>query len=301
MGFFGAQRFAAFKAALAGTGLVPAECVRVHDRGALYTPFVPDVERAPSRVKGLEDWLAGAQSVIVLGLHFPDTVLDTAKVTPAETTGPFAFVMYESLRLLSDAAMQVVKRLKDTGYRAVLATDLTGLASQAANPRGRQVDLRGNRFAAVLAGLGTIGLHGHVLTPEFGVRQRFLAIVTDCPIPDSPLCTAPSACAACDKDCLDACPTRAIQGDTVPLTVGGVQFDVPRVAGLACDWAKLYGLSGEAGAKYLGLGVDVPVPDAPSGADVAKAAASAEFGVQKRLLSLAEECVRVCPAHKAGG
>ena len=244
--------------------------------------------------------LGCARSVIVIGIRLPDTTFDTAKVTTSETVGPFAFAMYESLRLLGDCACRILRSLQQAGYRAVLTSDLGGLASLTVSPRGLLPDMRANRFAALLAGLGCIGLHGCALTLEYGVRQRFMAIVTDCRLPDDPLCETPEPCSRCDKACLTACPTGAIRGESTEIELQGVPFRIPRVHDLACDWAKRYGLSGEAGPRYLGLDVDVPPPAEPQAQDVAAAAASVNWGVQKRLLSVAEECVRLCPAHRLG-
>jgi len=300
VGFYDVQRFAAFRRALAAAVPLPAEREVVRDRGGLYLPFIPEIAHERLRFQGPEDWLPGAKTVIVLGLRLPDTSFDTAKVTPAETVGPFAFAMYESLLLLGDCAARLVKALQHSGYRAVLATDMEGLASWTVSPRGRLPDLRANRFSALLAGLGQLGLHGYVLTPQYGVRQRFMTVVTDCPLPPDPLPTTPAVCRWCEQPCRRACPTQAITSEVVEIAVEGARFCIPRVQDLACDWAKLYALSGEEGPRYLGLAVDVPIPSAPDARAVAEAVAEAEWGVQKRLLAVAEECVRVCPAHRLG-
>jgi len=296
-GSSGVRRFEAFRSAVEAAGLIPAAREVVHDRGLAYTPFVPETAREPLRLKGPADWLPGAKSVIVLGLHLPNANVDTAKTTPAETVGPFAFAMYETLRLLGDAACRLVKHLERAGRRAVITSDLTGLASWTSSPRGRLVDMRANAYAALLAGLAWVGRSGCPLTPQFGVRQRFIAIVTDLDLPDDDLLDPAGPCEKCDGACLRACPTRAIRGETVPVEFAGRRYELAGFHHLACDWAKLYCLAGEEGPKYLGLSVDVPVPDRPDAAAIAHAAAGADWGVQKRLLSVAEECVRVCPAH----
>ena len=83
-----------------------------------------------------------------------DKMLDMAKVTHAETVGPYAYSQFESLFLLGDIAFNVVKYLERKGHKAFVSYDTGGLASGVRSSRGTLPDLKANRFAAVLAGLG---------------------------------------------------------------------------------------------------------------------------------------------------
>ena len=298
VGFCDAGRFQTLRTALDDAGFVAGIEQAVTDAsGSIYAPYAPAIERREVRMKGPEDWLAGAKSVIVLGLHFPDAALDTAKTTPAETVGPFAFAQYETLCLLGDMACKVAKRLSDAGYRASVTSDLTGLASTVKSSRGMLPDMRANLFPAVLAGLAYPGVHGHPLTREYGVRQRFIAIVADCVLPSDPLYDGPVECAMCGEPCVEACPTRAISQSRLALKLEGREFALPMIDAFACDWAKRYGLSGEEGPAYLGLDTDLPVPEERTAEALARAVSSVQWGVQKRHLNIAEECLRVCPAR----
>lgn len=296
VGFFNSRRFTCFQAELKSSGLIPETQEDVRDTSFIYLPPVPEVHKREVKIKELTDHLPGAQSVIVLGLHYPDSAIDTAKVTPAETTGPFAFVQYETLRLLHDTGSRIIKRLNDAGYRAVMTDDLTGTASHVNNPRGMIPDMRSNRFAALLSGVAYIGAHGYPITEEFGVRQRFLTIVTDYPLPNDPLYQGDIACRDCSKLCIEACPTHALDGKTAEIVIEGKTFAIPAHDQFACDWVKKYCLSGKECADYLGIDIDLPLPEKKDGAAVAQALKSVKWGVQKRLMSLAEECIRVCPA-----
>jgi len=91
----------------------------------------------------------------------------------------------------------------------------------------------------------------------------FVAVVTDCPLPDDPLRQGDWPCEGCDRP-------------------------------------KRYCLAGEEGPKYPGIDVDVPVPAERTAGAVAGALIDARWGVQKRLCDIAEECVRVCPASGGG-
>lgn len=67
--------------------------------------------------------------------------------------------------------------------------------------------------AAVVCGLGSIGMHGKVIVPKYGSFMRFVFIITDMPLEydkpfDQELC---DQCGAC----LEACPGKAISKDGV--------------------------------------------------------------------------------------
>ncbi len=65
--------------------------------------------------------------------------------------------------------------------------------------------------AFVLCGLGEIGLHGALLTPEFGPFVRVCFVLTDAEIEPTPV-KEPSLCDKCGK-CVSACPGKAISPD----------------------------------------------------------------------------------------
>ena len=84
------------------------------------------------------------------------------------------------------------------------------------------------KVAAFCAGLGEIGYSGIFLTPEFGPRQMFSAIITDAPLEPDPLFKG----GLCDKcmDCVEECPVGAISKiEKVGVTVAGEKL----------EWGKL--------------------------------------------------------------
>jgi len=85
------------------------------------------------------------------------------------------------------------------------------------------------------------------------------------------------------------------------LAIEGTEFHVPSVDAFACDWAKRLALSGKEGPQYVGMETDAPVPEDRTASAVAAAVARTTWGVQKRLLTIGEECIRVCPAKGQGG
>ena len=298
-GFFSQKRFEKFKKSIGKIDSFSDENFYVEDKGFPFGPYVPQIQRIKSGLKTPEDWLPGAKSVIVLGLRYPDSSLDTAKITPAETTGPYAFVQYESLRLLGDIAMDVVKYLENAGFRAAMTYDLCGTSSFVNSPRGMLPDVRANRFSVVLSGLGYVGDNGAPLTKEFGLRQRFISVITDCPLSDDPLYNGEIACKKCSHPCIKGCPTKAIKEKRVSFSIEGKEFTFSEIDTIRCDWAKRYALEGKAGPSYYGIETNVPLPKGEISAErIASAASKVKWGVQKIFISICEECVRVCPAHR---
>ena len=83
-------------------------------------------------------------------------------------------------------------------------------------------------YAAVAAGLGEIGLHGVFLSPRFGPRQRFQAVLTDAPLDPDPVAVR-EVCGGCSR-CAEACPLGAIDLESVAnVTIAGRSMPVAAV------------------------------------------------------------------------
>ncbi len=199
---------------------------------------------------------------------------------------------------ITNIALKVVQYLNCQRYRAIFATDLTGLASRVMmNSRSREglPDMKANLYPAMLAGLAYPGLHGCPITEKYGVRQRFIAVVTDCPLDNETLYTGNYACEACKKPCISHCPTTALKNKTAELKIEQTTFYIPSVDCFACDWAKRYAMSGKEGPQYYGLKTDIPVPGKREAEEILMAINKIEWGVQKRHANICEECIRICP------
>ncbi|MCK5801771.1 MAG: epoxyqueuosine reductase [Lentisphaeria bacterium] len=84
------------------------------------------------------------------------------------------------------------------------------------------------RLAAYCAGLGEVGYSGMFLTPEFGPRQMFAAVITDAELEPDPLFEG-ELCDNC-MDCVRECPGQAISDrETTRI----------KIAGRELEWAKL--------------------------------------------------------------
>jgi epoxyqueuosine reductase len=151
-------------------------------------------------------WPQGAKSVLVLGLHHKETEpeldwWDGNKGTPGN-------------RRLIDVAKSLIEWLKKEFN--LNAQDLPYHVE------------KGGIFlkdAAVLAGLGTIGMNNLLITPEFGPRVRFRALVVDVGLePTSPIDFAP--CESCDMHCGQVCPQDAFRSGSYSRMLCNEQMEI---------------------------------------------------------------------------
>jgi epoxyqueuosine reductase QueG len=273
------------------------EILDAKDNSSPYTPWKPEVTSHTRQVRTAGDWLEGARSVLVFGLRYHASVLEQATRPPAEAVGPYSFETYVTYRIGCQIGFILVRRLRNLGYRAVLTGDLTQTASLTATPREPEPDLFSNRFAAVAAGLGWLTTSGHLCTPQFGLRQRVMALVTDAPLQASDL-LAPSSqqdvCQSCDAPCISACPSQAFTGQRVELTCQDQTYSFVRTDPLRCDWSKRYALTAASGFGYLGSPADVAPPEQIS-PDALAEALTHHDPIKKFRPVVAEPCVMACP------
>ncbi|HEY3415147.1 MAG TPA: hypothetical protein VGM51_19100 [Armatimonadota bacterium] len=273
------------------------EILDAADRSIRFTPWEPEITARRRTFQTPEDHLPGAQSVFVFGLRMHEEVLRWATKPPAEAAGPYSFETYVTNYVGWPIAVRIIKQLEAWGYRARLVTDVTGSDSVTANPRGPQPDLFTNRFAGVAAGLGYLATSGHLATPQFGIRQRVFAIVTDAPLWPSDLYQPDSAedrCVTCGARCIAACPSHAFTGRRVEFTLEGRTYGFQHIDAKRCDWVKRYALMGESGFQYLGSPADV-FPDENVAASELDHALRQHDPIKKYRPVVVEPCVIRCP------
>ncbi len=294
VGFVSAQRLADLQPQLAAIfDGMPVLVAR--DRSGIFREYEPEIREEVVRVKTPQDHLAGAQSVIVVGLRLPQMSVERTARPPAEAVGPYTFAQYESTNLLRLLGLRAMRLLEDHGFRATLSFDLEGTGSVVGNPRGEQPDAFCNRFTAVAAGLGQLTRAGFVTTRECGPNVRFLAIITDAVLPpDTPVLerSLTTACEGCER-CVAACQTAAL-GDLATVAIDGVAMPFHVIDRKRCDWAKRYSLNGEEGVNYLGWTLKVPVPEAIDAQNLA-AALRQHPPIPKYRPCNFEACLMACP------
>ena len=176
--------------------------------------------------------LPKAKSVVVLGKEIYKEVISLLK--PSKEAGEA-----ESGELLAGhsdylngrltrAVHELATLFRQKGYRS--------LPLPAVGPSDQRflTALLSFKHVAALAGLGTIGRHSLLITPEFGPRVRLACLITEASLESSPL-TEKEYCTNCDA-CIRECPVEALQvpknGDAYSMNKFACR--TYRQAGLTC-------------------------------------------------------------------
>jgi len=127
--------------------------------------------------------------VVVMAIEMDYSMMRAA---PSMLEEAETLLTYSKMAFLVGSVAQFIRQL---GYSAIPALNDTALS----------VPL------AVDAGLGELGRHGLLITPQFGPRQRICKVITDLPLePDHPIeFGVTQFCSICRK-CARECPGQAI-------------------------------------------------------------------------------------------
>ena len=300
VGIAPAALFKGFKKQLQANFDESAMGLTVHDKhGRMGGPRVDAiVEHRKKVIKDPWDYLAGAKSLVVVGVTWPLGIAKRVARPPAESVGPHSmFAQHCTWLLLNNLAFDIVRVLNAAGYKGVPSEDLNGTASRIAHTFGEIVDLRANGFAAVAAGLAEIGWCGFPLTKAYGKRQRFYAIVTDAELQPDPALPGKPLCRKC-MQCLTACPVQAISKEGITLHLGARTWTQGKLDTLRCDWAKRYGFIAAEGPEHMGSRTDIMPPDKIDAAAIIAAMQKMD-PLQKRIPCIVEQCMASCNAEQA--
>ena len=267
----------------------------VEDKNTRMMPFDPVVTEHKRVIQSATDLLPDAKSVIVMGIHYPETPAARVGQPPAEAVGPYVFTQYEVNRLTGHLAYSICRSLNALGYEAVYSHNLTGAGSTVGSPRGQFNDASCNALEAVAAGIGQMTLNGSVCTEEYGIHQRFVAIVTNAPLAaDNVKGGLTAACAGCEK-CLTACPTCALRKEALTeLTLAGEKVTYLPVDANRCDWATKFSLVREEGNMYTGNDTDIPCPEKITAENLDAALRQMDPVLKFRPVT-GEKCIIACP------
>ena len=150
-----------------------------------------------------------------------------------------------------------------------------------------------HRYAAVAAGLGEMGYQNAVITPEYGPRVRWGAIVTNMPLAADPLYSGEKLCdpEKCGYACVNLCPNAAIsREETEKCVIGEYEREIASVNFARCR------------AQCMGI-ADRVDPDA-SPEEVQKEVNRIPYEPGRMFRAdtyLCDRCIGYCPAGKDYG
>lgn len=175
--------------------------------------------------------------------------------------------------------------------------DLMNMGSHIASPRGYLYNSFCNTFEALAAGLGEMTYNGNLYTKQYGINQRFVAIITNAElVPDEINITGKveKYCSECGI-CKNSCPAKAFMAENeIKINVNDTTFTYIPIDTKKCDWAGKYALINEDGFKYQGSKVNISVPEKIDEDNLKEALLQLD-PMQKHLTITAEACIINCP------
>ena len=170
------------------------------DRGAELCG-VASIERFSDAPKGFHpaDVLPTCKSVISFGMRFPAGCLS------CKTDIPYTLIRNTITPRMNEIAFECCVELEKRG---VLAVPIPTNDSRWDETTGRFRSIVSQKHAAQAAGLGTIGRHSLLITPELGSMVWLGCILTELELEPDEL--RPSVCNDCGL-CVSSCPIGALE------------------------------------------------------------------------------------------
>jgi epoxyqueuosine reductase QueG len=250
-------------------------------------------------------YLPDARALISVALHINEASCDLVARSVEDRTVPPSYHSYQLFTLtivnpqLDMLAYQGAKFLEAQGYRAYpFPANMPHDIRPSAEYPGGPGDIS-HRHVAVACGLGQIGWHSMLITPQFGARQKLTTIATNAPlVPDAVFQTELCDPARCGFQCALACPTRAIPAvldRNVSISIGDRRTQYATIVGWKCRWGCSGMLQCTGGYK------NIPMPDAePTPDELLRYKAEADPWQERvrrysGLLPYCGRCMCVCP------
>ena len=172
---------------------------RAHDAGADLVGVTDH-----THMQGEREYIGPEYRVVVVARKIPQTAI-------AEGTEKQVALVLEQCNLeVNRAALEVARILEDEGWRALPLLKMMVSFHPPENWENAR-DFPYKR-AAHASGMGTQGKSQLLLTPEFGPRVRFAAVITTAPL----ICGEPFEGDICIEgcvECIEACPIGALKFD----------------------------------------------------------------------------------------
>lgn len=168
-----------------------------------------DEDSHPDLLYGVKSFLPSAKACVILGMEYASETMNLIK-HPVKYAGKV-----RTGELLAPHVNQLNKEIDQANYDLARLLRKQGYRSIALPSRG--LPMRPGEFktsvsyahVAELAGMGTIGTHSLLITPEFGTRARLTGLFTEAPLQSTRRVDPVDDCTHC-LDCVKICPVQAI-------------------------------------------------------------------------------------------
>ena len=243
-------------------------------------------------------------ALISIALHVNEAACDLIRSVSSDEVPP-SYHSYQMFTLtivnpqLDRLAYLGAKFLEQRGYRAYpFPANMPHEIKPSSEYPGGPGDIS-HKHVAVACGLGRIGWHSMLITPQFGTRQKLTSIATNAPLLADAMCDR-ELCnpAQCGFRCAHSCPTAAIPATTdksVRIEIGGRPTQYAAIVGWRCRWGCSGMLRSAGGYK------DIPLPhEEPTAEELLRYKAEVDPWQERlrRLSGLIPYCGRclcVCP------
>lgn len=166
---------------------------------------IASLDRFADAPKGFHpsDVMPACRSVVSFACRFPVGAL--ACTSPV----PYTRIRNSITPKMDQIALELCNYLDEAGYLAAPVPTNESLWDERTE---RWRSIVSQKHAAQAAGLGTIGRHSLLITPEYGSMVWLGCVLTDAALEPDPLLA--SVCNGCDL-CVAACPVHALDGEVL--------------------------------------------------------------------------------------
>ena len=249
-------------------------------------------------------YMPQARSVVVIGIGYPRAIGDVwgTYKEPGRLPTPYMLFGFAELNWeLSRVGLKVAKILESRGYRSLPIPPSYALSRyrywEEMEETGRYLGDLSIKHAALAAGLGTFGWSNIFLTPEYGARQRLIAVITEAPLEAAEIMGTQTLCQPdhCGYLCVETCPIGAISKDEAQeFSMDGRIFRYAALDHNRCRWC-LDGFTDGSGSR-----THFDPPETITPADLAWANANrhiADRGLYAMsFIDFCGKCMHQCPS-----
>lgn len=207
-----------------------------------------------------------------------------------------------NLHFLDKTALKIVNRLEKEGFIGY------PIGARTVEDLSKPYDFF-HRNVAIAAGLGEIGFHSQILTPDDGPRVRLATVLTSAELEPDPMYGGPKLCdpTECasksgkgEPICKGICPVQAIGSkENVEIEIGSKKFKSAQLDQFKCMWGN-WGLHQDALAIK-----PIPMPEKVTFNEVFEALKKRDPVQVVELMipgrgNYCDRCIVECPVGRAG-